>query len=428
MKQVFLTLLCSCMFLILPAHAQEHRKIGAECKFYVPNNGTATPDASTSCPVCSRERQEEYERQAAIEREKQRQREEKIAQENARFKEQQRAEKQAWEDRNTVALNKLQNLGRESEAYDRLRKEESVQKDAIRKRYDQQVEKSNREYNEYLSRLQEKTTLTPITESDPFWNETVTPANYIPFSQIIERKELFGYKDRNGNLKIAPKYRKATYFSGGVAFVQEENLNKSTYRLINSRDETVVNFDDAFLRKISAQVGKEISQWNIPDTITDGLVILRLGSNNSNSVGVLDKKGDVVVPPIFNKIEGFKNGVSVASKLIESDEYTFENFPRNYYANFKFLEVGLIDKKGNWMQPPKKKMEYNYWSSAIGYLTVTDSNERLTAAEKRYRDEQWELTKKKRYDESMKQLEQEVQRRVSQAQTQGYLIENTNTN
>ena len=367
-------------------------------------------------------------RQAAISREEQRQRKEKIAQENARYREKQRAEKQAWEDRNTVALNKLQNLSRESEAYDRLRREENERKQAIRKRYDEQVERGNREYNDYLSNLQKKASTTPVNPTEDFWKETVAPANYIPFSQVVDRTQLIGFKDRNGNLKITPKYSRASHFSGGIAFVGEETRENRIYRLINSRDETVIRFDDSFLRRVSDQAGKEITRWNFPDTISEGMVILKLENNtiNKNSFGALDKKGNLAIPPVFYKIEGFKNGVSIASKIIDEDEYTFENFPRNYYGNFYFLEVGLIDKKGNWIETPKRKMEYSYYSTPIGYLTIADKDERLTAAEKRYQEEQWELTKKKRYAESMKQLEQEVQRRVSQAQAQGFLIENMN--
>lgn len=429
MKNILFLLLFSCISTVSSVYAQEHRTIGARCKFYVPNAGGATPDAHTGCPVCDKEREDEYNREAAAIREQQRQREEKIAQENERYKEKQRAEKRDWENRNAVALNKLQNLSRENESYDRLRREEVQKKEAIRKRYEEQVEKSNREYNDFLSNLQKNASTAPVSSTDSFWKETVSVANYIPFSKVVDRREVFGFKDRNGRVKIGPKYNRVSNFSGGITFVELETRDGYKFRLINSREETVIDFDKSFLNKMSRSAGKEIVRWNFPDTISEGMVILKLESrtNNKNAFGALDKKGDLAVPPVFYKIEGFKNGVSIASKLIDEEEYTFENFPNNYYGDFYFLEVGLIDKRGNWIEAPKRKMEYRYYSSPIGYLTISDINERLTAAEKKYQEEQWELTKKKRYAESMKRLEEEVRLRVSQAQADGYLIENLNT-
>lgn len=431
MKQIqFIGLLLS-LLVTAGGQAQEHRTIGAMCKYYVPSNNpnSVTPDGDAGCAVCQKERQEEYERESAAIREENRQREAKIAEENARWKQQKEAEQQAWEDRNTSALGKLASLERESEAYDRLRREENARKEEIRKRYDEQAERGNRDYNTYMAELQKMATASPSASTEAFWNETVSPANFLAFEgERDDWNNSFGFKDRNGNVRIPPRYSRATDFSGGIAFVGVRDREGEQYRLINSREETVVSFDAPFLSRISPQAGKTLVRWNFPDTISEGMVILELQGSDyqKNAKGALDKNGDLAVPPVFFEIQGFKNGISVASKFIDEEQYHFENFPRNYYGQFSFLEVGLIDKKGNWVEPPKKKMQYRYYSSSIGYLTIADKDEQLTEAEKRYQEEQWELTKKKRYAESMEKLEQEVQQRVSQAQAEGYLIENIN--
>jgi hypothetical protein len=198
-------------------------------------------------------------------------------------------------------------------------------------------------------------------------------------------------------------------------------------RLINSKGETILDFDKSFFLKLNAETGKKIQFVNKPDTIAEGIVILKLydgGFQTINAIGAINNKGQLIIPPGFHTIEGFSNGVSLASRYLSEENYEHKDYPWDFKAKYTFLEVGIIDKTGKWIEPPKKKMEYTSWTYKNVGLTIKSNNEPYrTAAEEKLIEERFQLAQKKQYDKNMKILEDEVKRRVAAAQAQGYLVE-----
>ncbi|HEY0896444.1 MAG TPA: WG repeat-containing protein, partial [Sphingobacteriaceae bacterium] len=194
------------------------------------------------------------------------------------------------------------------------------------------------------------------------------------------------------------------------------------------KGEPIIRFDNELVKRWSGETGLQINSVYPPDTIANGMVICRFSVSEKNQwvtrYGALDKDGNLVIKPVFHKIHGFRNGTAQASLFLNSAKTEFKTQDREYNANYIFLDAGLIDKKGNWVQPAKKKLEYSYGSTAILYLTVTGPEwDRLTRAEKDAANARAELLKKQRHAEAMNRLESEVRSKVSSAQSQGYLIE-----
>ena len=406
---------------VLQATAQEHNPKRSGCVYHVPTNnkGSVEPDGHAACAACDKISKAKYEEEARKSREKQKIRDEKIAADVAKLKADRKAEDDQREQRNSIALADLNDINRKSDDFDKIRRDEQARNKAINDKYNSLTEKSNREYAAHLEQLQKAASVSIAPANDSFWNETAAPANYSAFKGS---NNLYGYADRQGNVKIQPQYAYVSNFSGGIGYVM---LKDYTKLMINAKGGIVQRLDEQYLAGIRAQTGIDVRSINFPDTISNGISVVKFAvqGQRRDNYGGIDKDGILIVPPVFYKIGGFVNGVAVASKYLDETEYAFKKFPENYSAQFTYLEVGLIDKTGKWVKPPQKKMNYSYRNYTTGYLTVRDRSSNLTKAEEDAAEARNKLQAKQEHAQSMKQLEQEVQSRVADAQSRGYLIE-----
>lgn len=412
---------------VCSAFAQEHDPTRQRCVYYVdknPGKGAGQLDDAwcKACMKIDEEKRKEEDRKNAAERQA---REERVRQAAAERQAAAKAEAARIEQRNQVALANLNDLNRQNEDFDRIRRAEAARKQAINAAYDSRVEKANREYNESLAQLQKAAAVNVPGTDDSFWSETVAPANYKAFQD--KKTQLWGFADKKGNVRLPAVYSSAKNFSGGISYVQKRDKVYRSF-LINPKGEVIVSFDDVTLKKWSRETGLEINSVYAPDTIANGMVICRFSLRDKGEwetrYGALDKDGNLAIKPVFHKIGAFKNGTAQASLFLDKQETSFKTQDRNYDARFTYLDAGLIDKKGDWVQSPKKKLEYSYGSSAILYLTISDDSwSRLTQAEKDAINARVELEKKQRHAQAMDRLESQVRQTVSSAQGQGYLIE-----
>jgi hypothetical protein len=230
-------------------------------------------------------------------------------------------------------------------------------------------------------------------------------------------------------VKISAQYDYAKNFSGGISYVEIRG-KEYKWLLINSKGETIKSFDAETMKQLSHESGITINSFSRPDTIANGMIIVKFNISKNgkwlNLYGALDKEGNLAIRPLYHKLGPFTNGIAQASVLVDQEDIDFKTMDRNYSATFTYLDAGLIDKKGKWVQPTKKKMEYRSGSTGIGYLTITDSSwNRLTQAEKDAANTRAELAEKQRHAEASEKLESQVRQKVSSAQGQGYLIEKT---
>ena len=406
------------------ANSQEgHRAFSSRCVYYVPTNtkGSVMPDGHSGCAPCDKKRADEYEAEAAKSRQEQKVREAKLAEAAARRISDHQAEQNDRARRSAVATNEINDIQQQSAQLDKLRRDEAVRQKAINERYDQMVEKGNSDYNAQLASRQEAAGKTIGQSDDAFWNETLAGANYLAFKD--PKTNLFGFKDRQGNIKVQPQYTHATDYAEGISFI----ATKDYFGTISARGDYMTNFKGLH-EKASFQTGMKLTGIGYPDKISNGLMVTRFYVDGVRQArfGCVDKTGNTVIAPVFSAIGPFKNGSAIADKFVDEEDNNFEEGVYNFYAYYTFIERGLIDKKGNWLQTPQRVMKYRYNSSSIGYLTVVGPEwKQLTYEEQKAREARAAIEKKKQYDQSMNKLKAEVQRKVSTAQAQGYLIEKT---
>jgi hypothetical protein len=164
-KLILLSILLSSV--LNTSYAQEeHSPLEPNCKFYVPRPSKNSAGRLRECQVCLSEKLEKFEKEAQKAAEESRKREAKIARERAEWEAEKQSEIEDRDRKNKDALSKLSTLEKENADYDRIRKEESVRKEAVRKNFENQTEKSSREFSNYLKDLQKIASQEMITTND----------------------------------------------------------------------------------------------------------------------------------------------------------------------------------------------------------------------------------------------------------------------
>jgi len=151
-----------------------------------------------------------------------------------------------------------------------------------------------------------------------------------------------GYKDKNGNIVIEPKYNAGTEFSEGLACVSSGNnrsfidtkgnlvinLNlsfSSSFYICSSFSEglaAVCNYDkDGFREKCGFidRTGNTVIKLQFADvnSFSDGVAVVKVFDNSTSNgegrYGVIDKKGDFVIAAKYGQIGDFSNGLAYVS-------------------------------------------------------------------------------------------------------------------
>lgn len=172
------------------------------------------------------------------------------------------------------------------------------------------------------------------------------------FSQghaLVFRKERFGYIDVEGKEIIPCTYKRAESFSGGMARVVKRGRREEVLyidkmgRTIHSEPSKVsfydglrrVSFHDG-LRKVSSyDEDKKVEMW-----------------------GFADKQGKIVIPHKFRVVRDFSDGMAAVETSVWKKRYAVEaNDPAIRISekapqHFLFPRWGFINKKGEMVIPP----------------------------------------------------------------------------
>lgn len=151
-----------------------------------------------------------------------------------------------------------------------------------------------------------------------------------------------GYKDKNGNIVIKPKYDSGTEFSEGLTCVISGNntnfidtkgniiidLNSSfssSFYECSSFSEglaAVCNYDkDGFREKCGFidKTGKMVIKLQFADveSFSDGVAVVKVFDNSESDregrYGVIDKTGNFIIPAKYGQIGDFSNGLAIVS-------------------------------------------------------------------------------------------------------------------
>lgn len=122
-----------------------------------------------------------------------------------------------------------------------------------------------------------------------FWNKDTT---------------LVGYKDKNGVVKIEPKFAcfsNAEKFENIIAVKEDKNGKWSSYYL--TKQGRIVGRDSLYFFE------------NGYDCESEGFI--RFGDSKTHKVGMFDRTGKIVVPAIYNDLTGVRNGMIIGLKGAE---------------------------------------------------------------------------------------------------------------
>ncbi|MGX7685944.1 WG repeat-containing protein [Flectobacillus roseus] len=113
-------------------------------------------------------------------------------------------------------------------------------------------------------------------------------------------KNLYGYKDLKGKIKIPAKF--SNFFTQADSF----------YNIISVKEETLHDYKTYYLLKNGKKVGLDslyILDYAV-DCESEGKI--RFQNKKNDRIGFLDKNGKAVIPAIYNYATPFYNGVSRA--------------------------------------------------------------------------------------------------------------------
>lgn len=149
-----------------------------------------------------------------------------------------------------------------------------------------------------------------------------------------------GYIDRTGKLVIPLRYEDAHDFSDGLATVRQGPYN---YAFIDT-DGNVVTV---------------IREYSAVFAIKEGFARVRKNNKMDDSWGIIDKNGREIVPPEYDGVSDFSEGLAAVSrrdKLSQPDE--------NNYIHIESYLKGFVDTTGKVVVP----LKYNYAEDFKGGL------------------------------------------------------------
>jgi WG containing repeat len=165
-------------------------------------------------------------------------------------------------------------------------------------------------------------------------HSNIIPVTYEPKLWPISVEGKWGYIDANGTVKIEPQYAQASPFREGLALVSELGTS---------------DFDQAFKRKYDGfidETGHFVIPAKFPDfykkreiydsygysSFEDGVAIVRDASSSSGLKGLIDRKGMLVAPMIYNSV-GWSFSEGLCSFEIEHEDGRSERGYMDYQGN-----------------------------------------------------------------------------------------------
>lgn len=413
------------MLLFAPAMAlcQGHDSKLTSCRFYVdpprPPGRAASAIAIDGpvCMACRKERKDKYDAERA-----ETERQMAVRREQLEKEEQERQAKvKAVEEKNLVDLSTLNALKESVAAQEAIDDKYRQQRYAAERRRKELEDKANSDYAALLDKIQKAERQPASVTKDEFWNETILPANYLP---IQNKAGLWGFTNKQGRQTLEFQYNWATAFSKGAALVRLNDKDRN-YALIDTKGKLIKEFDGAFFDAAGKGENK-ITGFRF-SSFTDGMLVVQFYTSdygNQNTYGCINKKGDIVIPPSFASIDSFQNGTAKAKKLFNKEDDKIEwDYAGEFTATYRYYEVGIIGQAGTWLAPARKKLEYSSSFYREAYLTLSDRNDKRTAAEKEADEIRYEREWQAAYAQKMSQLDARVASKVNAAISQGMLTE-----
>ena len=186
----------------------------------------------------------------------------------------------------------------------------------------------------------------------------------------------YGYLNKQAKIAIPAMYARAEYFSDGLALAQLTDTSKIGY----------INTENKFVIEPKYVFAESFYQGYAAIYTSKKFYSMKNGNVNSDKVGIIDNKGKVVIPIIYETVSLKKPGgifvVSIGEKngLIDSTGtivLPIENKKiDDFYDGIARVEktvgmYGLVNTKGKWLLPADYTEVYALYSKT-GYYVKKD--------------------------------------------------------
>ena len=174
-----------------------------------------------------------------------------------------------------------------------------------------------------------------------FWNKDTT---------------LVGYKDKNGVVKIEPKFTgftSASKFDNIIAVSEESNGKWSSYYLTKSG-------------KITGRDSLHIFD-NGSDCESEGFI--RFRDHKTDKVGMFDRTGKIVVPAIYNDLTRVRNGMIIGLKGAEKKYWDKDKHSGCNHFSWTGGQEVLIDTANNVL------VENFKYDNSLNFFTLEKTKE-----------------------------------------------------
>lgn len=185
----------------------------------------------------------------------------------------------------------------------------------------------------------------------PQWNPTLFP---------VLQNGKWGFIDASGQMKIAPNYQSASYFSEGLAAV---SVNVQTGFWADGRPSIHPQY--GFIDESGKMV--IAPKYRLAMSFREGVAWVE---DNRGPSGFIDHAGKIVVtPPNGTYCREFRDGLALAQPLLPSGAELVAPVPPGFTRRAEEpRKVGFIDKTGGYAIAPK----FDYaWNFAEGLAAVT---------------------------------------------------------
>ncbi len=180
---------------------------------------------------------------------------------------------------------------------------------------------------------------------------------WFAFSDNIE-KELIGFKDRNGTIKIKPRFIPfiiAQRFDNIIAVIEDKNGTYEEYYLLKSGKR--VGYNTLYILD------------NTPDCESEGYI--RFKDKKSGFIGMFNSKGKIAIPAQYNSLTPMHNGLTVALKGAKR-ENDYQGCNHSYFSGGATY---LIDKNNKKLiKDFNNSLELNLFSIKITSKPLIEPN------------------------------------------------------
>jgi len=207
------------------------------------------------------------------------------------------------------------------------------------------------------------------------------------FSKVVDRdKSLWGYINDEGKVVIEPKYEWTQAFSNDKAIVE---ISKGHFGIIDKEgkllkeiynDRIISLSEDIFVfSKLDSDNREKYGYMTVDGKVMlddiysyaqeyeEGLAIVNASKNYVNEYGVINKKGEFVIPAKYAQIISLSNGIYAVPKAHDD------------YYDINFLKKAMFDKTG------KKLTEFKYYNLEMlenGLISASDDKNTYLIDEK----------------------------------------------